>query len=875
MLVLATYLGTGAMRLHTLVVLAALVALLPPAPALAGQRIDEDLLETLDEHTGPIPVFALLSQQSELDETSHRTRPDLSKEEWRQHAVAELQALSSSTQSELLAALEAGGHAAEVERAFWIVNGLSLSVDAAAIRWLAASEHVARVYRRCEKPADLISTEGRFTQAFEQPVDVVTLDEVLAHRDLSWNLTRIQADLVWSRLGLIGRGVVIAILDSGVNYRHSDFRYHLWRNEGEVERNNLDDDGNGYVDDIYGFNFANGNSNVADDFFHGTSSASIMVGDGRGGMLTGVAPGAELMVLRMYDQMTRHNNSSLWRAYQYDAWEALQYAVAEGAHVVNMSFAWEPAENPLHAVWRYASTNVVAAGVVMVAGAGNFRGSYPIPGQIRPPASVPAVIATGGTFEDDSVADLTSRGPVTWSMYPPFDDYPLPEGLPQVAFSAPWGYFPVIVFSGRGYQVLAEQRGSSLTSPHVAGVVALMLEDNPELMPEEVRERLARSSLDVGAMGTDPYTGSGIVQAYDAIMLGSVALPRVVAVRYRPTSGSDDASTATPLANGGAPPASSLRAGDAVWIEIDIENPGATDDGATFTLESPSGDVRVTEPTLVVSHLARRHTLRFRAKLSSSARPGSVAGLRLSTRLDHGGLRATELELPVWGSDTLLVDDDGGGPYEAEWRRSLERQGKPYDLLSAWPTLQTPLPELGSYSVVVWIKGEEAYGTLSPSQKNALDGYLAGGGRLVLVGQNAARDLQDDGILSRLGSRFVSDIARPRSLRGAAGSFLDGFEAPFLPGGTLPDLVAATATGRLLLPVEATADSAESDPAGVAVGADGSVILTIEIAGIADVTLRDELVRRLIEGSAPTTDAEAVSRPIGDHRKPVNVVHHR
>ena len=121
----------------------------------------------------------------------------------------------------------------------------------------------------------------------------------------------------------------------------------------------------------------------------------------------------------------------------------------------------------------------------------------------------------------------------------------------------------------------------------------------------------------------------------------------------------------------------------------------------------------------------------------------------------------------------------------------------------------------------------------------------------------------------------MSDIARPRSLRGAAGSFLDGFEAPFLPGGTLPDLVAATATGRLLLPVEATADSAEPDPAGVAVGADGSVILTIEIAGIADVTLRDELVRRLIEGSAPTTAAEAVSRPIGDHRKPVNVVHHR
>ena len=321
--------------------------------------------------------------------------------------------------------------------------------------------------------------------------DPITVEEVTHPKQpLSWNLTRIQADLVWSRLGLIGKGAVLAILDSGANYRHSDLAHHLWRNDGELAGNGKDDDGNGYVDDIYGYNFANDNGNVEDDFFHGTSSAGIMVGDGRGGIMTGVAPGAQLMILRMYDQMTRYTNTDLWRAYQYDAWEAMQYAVAERADVINMSFAWEPAERPLHAVWRYVCTNVVAAGVTMVAGSGNFRGYYHVPDQVRPPASVPAVLTTGGTLEDDTISPLSSRGPVFWSAYPPFADYPPPAGLFKPEVSAPFGDFPVVPFRGRGYQVLSEQAGSSLTSPHVAGVIALMLEANPELRPDQIRDRL-------------------------------------------------------------------------------------------------------------------------------------------------------------------------------------------------------------------------------------------------------------------------------------------------------------------------------------------------------------------------------------------------
>lgn len=795
-----------------------------------GQRIDAPLLERLREGGEEFPVFVLLATQPDLAVDSYRSRPDLDKQGWREEAIRLMRELAARSQSALLDALADAGHDASVERSLWIVNGLSLTVSADAIHWMSGSEHVARVYSRAVKPDDLIELEGRFTQAFEQPNPVpVTLEEVLAHDELSWNLERIQADLVWSRLGLLGRGVVLALLDSGVNYRHSDFRQHLWRNAGEIERNGIDDDGNGYVDDIYGFNFANGNSNIADDFFHGTSSASVMVGDGRGGMLTGVAPAAELMVLRVYDQMTRYNSTELWKAFQYDAWEAIQYAVEEGADVINMSVAWEPAEDPLHAVWRHACTNAVAAGVVMVAGAGNFRGSYPLPGQIRPPASIPAVIATGGTFQDDTVADLTSRGPVTWTTYPPFADYALPEGLDPVAFSAPWGYFPVTVFSGRGYQVLAEQRGSSLTSPHVAGVIALMLEANPELRPDEIRERLERTSADVGEIGRDPYTGAGVVQAYDAIVGDSLPRPRVTAVRYE----------LDPASNAGPVP------GSDVTVVIDLANSGRTDRGGRVTLRksAPAAADAAALGSVELDELPGLTTLRFPVHVPDDAVAGSSIPLRLELRL-HPGLRhEQDLDLPVWGSDLLVIDDDGGGYYERSWRDSLERQRIPYDFLSYWPTRRLPLPDLARYRTVVWLKGEESYETFSDDTRSLLSAYMSGGGRLVVAGQNVARDLAGSHLLALLGAAYEDDFQRLAGIvvRDPDGAAL--MTVPFTSYPTLPDRLSPTGQGWALLD-----DGAEPSPAVVGVGTANSALVSIEIEGVADPLHRDHLVRLLVGG---------------------------
>ena len=813
----------------TCVLVAILTALATVAAAVVARpnaqltKIDIELQEKLSSTPGSLPVFVLLTAQSGLDETSWRQSPHLSKSQWWEKVVADLKRLAESEQRELVLEAKAGGHTLVVDRHFWIVNGFSLRLDPPAIRWLADSDRVAQIFYRWEKPADIIRKEGRFTRAFEQPSPrPITVDEVTQQKQPpSWNLARIQADLVWSRLGLIGRGVVLAILDSGVNYRHPDFAHHLWRNDGEIAGNGRDDDGNGYVDDIYGYNFANDNGNVDDDFFHGTSSAGIMVGDGRSGMLTGVAPGAQLMILRMYDQMTRYTNVELWRAYQYDAWEAMQYAVQEKADVINMSFAWEPAEYPLHAVWRYACTNVVAAGVTMVAGSGNFRGFYHVPDQIRPPASVPAVLATGGTLEDDAISPLSSRGPVVWSRYPPFVDYPSPAGLFKPEVSAPFGNFPVIPFRGRGYQVLSGQAGSSLTSPHVVGVIALMLEASPELRPDEIRDRLVNTSRDVGEIGPDPYAGAGLVQAYDAIMQD---IPRLNlrGVRFR---------SPQPLPAG-------LSPGSSLTATIHLSRGQSKQVPARIRLTSSDARVVIERPEVDVARLDDATELSFPIHLGKDLPVGRVIRLSLETAFSVARSQL-EVELPTYGSDTLLVDDDGGGEQQKAWRESLERLGVAHDLFSVWKQGAAARPPLRNYRTVIWLKGEEVTSTFTPTQRAEIAMYVRRGGRLIVSGQNVASDLAHDTWLAEVfGTRFVNSRGRTTRLKGAPGSPLDDFNAPY-GSNSLPDAIAAVGSGRVVLPID------EPAGAGLAVATDHTWFLSLELADVNGDAARDRLVRAM------------------------------
>ena len=297
--------------------------------------------------------------------------------------------------------------------------------------------------------------------------------------------------------------------DAGVDYTHADLKNNIWRNPGEKANNGKDDDGNGWVDDIYGFNFRFGspevkpNSVQAGRLQHGTLTSGIVAGDGTGGTITGVAPRAQLMPL-------------LGWGGPYGAARVHEYALENGADVMNMSFSI-PNLGHTRGLWRLMSEHATVAGLVLVSGAGNFQ-RLPKPVQLRIPEGIPCVIAAGGVDRNMKIPNFVSLGPVEWGGVKFYEDHPMPKGLIKPDVSAfPGPNYPVLA-NKRGYLDPNNRvRGNSFSGPHVAGTVALMFSANPELTAWRVKEILEITATDLGSKGKDNDTGAGLLNALAAV----------------------------------------------------------------------------------------------------------------------------------------------------------------------------------------------------------------------------------------------------------------------------------------------------------------------------------------------------------------------
>jgi serine protease AprX len=371
----------------------------------------------------------------------------------------------------------------------WIVNAVSLHATKETIADLAARPDVERV-----------------------DID----EERIVLLGTAWGVTKVGAETVWQNPGYKGKGVVVAVLDTGVDITHSDLKNNIWKNASEMPGDGLDNDNNGYVDDVNGFNFNANNANPMDDHGHGTHVAGSIAGDGSGGTLTGVAPQAKIMALKVL--------SASGGGTEADVWEAIQYAVANGADVISMSLGWSHSWNPDRKSWREVCDKAIAAGVKVVVAAGNENGGS-APDNLRTPGDVPSVITVGATDKNDAIGSFSSRGPVSWSTVPPFNDFP---NLVKPDVSAP-GVGVNSTIKGGGYSG-DTWNGTSMATPHVAGVVALMLQGAPSLSHAKVKECLEKTAVDLGAAGKDNDYGSGRVDAVKAV---ECAVPPVLRpVRY-------------------------------------------------------------------------------------------------------------------------------------------------------------------------------------------------------------------------------------------------------------------------------------------------------------------------------------------------------
>lgn len=428
--------------------------------------------------------------------------------------------------------LTAAGHLHSVQR-FWIINGFAADADGVAVRRLLAHEAVAFVHRQTQPGGTQQQLDRRAPRWLEQRVaDEAAALALLERRGdetafaaegltVPWNLQAVSAPAAWG-LGAHGQGVVIALLDSGV-LPMAALVHALWRNPGE-RPNGVDDDDNGFVDDLFGWDFGGDTRFVVGDGArsHGTMCGGILAGRpwGEPQTVTGVAPRAQLMVLRGMGSL---------RAYEY--------AAQMGADVLSMSYMWTNVElGSYRAVFRTAHEHLAACGVVAVGGAGNFARTAPAGRQITLPKDIPCVIAASGIGRNGEIPAFSSRGPCTWDDVPFFHDYPAAAPLLKPDVAGCSAGFPVwhravveqpaeVVWQDdAGFGLIVGPQGNSFAGPHAGGVVALMLSVQPELTPWRVQRLLAASCVDRGAPGPDPVWGAGLLQADLAVAAAKAAV---------------------------------------------------------------------------------------------------------------------------------------------------------------------------------------------------------------------------------------------------------------------------------------------------------------------------------------------------------------
>jgi subtilisin family serine protease len=417
----------------------------------------------------------------------------------RSEVIASLRALAETDQSAMRSVLGADRRV----RWLWIYNAVAGTLSGSEVARLSRLQNVAFIF--ANERERVVFSRGDERVSLLIP-NVTPPQFTPASARVTWNIRWLGVDRAWADFQSFGEGVVITSIDDGVNYAHTDLRSHIWQNTREIPNNGRDDDANGYADDVYGYDFDRMTPDVRNTSTaaqHGTWTAGLMVADGTGGTVTGVAPRARLMVLRAIGPVA--------------VAEAMQYALAMGADVVNMSFSFRN-EGLRRALWRMMSDHAVAAGAVLAGGAGNFQMTDAVPNQIGSPKDVPSVLVAGGVDTTMQLMPFSSMGPVEWGSMPLYGDYPLPTGLVKpdvVAFPGPG--LTVLSMADFGYLGSDAIVGNSFSGPQVAGVAALIMSMAPSMPGWRAREIIESTARDIAPAGKDNRTGRGLVDAWAAL----------------------------------------------------------------------------------------------------------------------------------------------------------------------------------------------------------------------------------------------------------------------------------------------------------------------------------------------------------------------
>ena len=465
--------------------------------------IEPELQEFINQSSDEmISVNIIFKAQIDENELNDRASNFENKKARREFVINELKYFSEKSQQEVLSIMQSEQRNGKVTNivSHWLSNSITCTTTKDVIYFLSERDDIMIIGHNADKEAILSGQQSA----------VSGQQSVKAETEIEEHVSQVNAPQVWNQ-GYTGEGVLVAILDTGVNYEHPDLADHLW--DGGAQYPN------------HGYNSYDGNNNTMDNRGHGTHCAGIICGDGTGDKQTGIAPDATLMCVKALNDTGNTNASAICAG--------MEFAVEHGAEVLSMSLGIANSSVADREMLRQTCVNTLQAGVVASVAAGNegdSQNSNPIPNNVRVPASCPApwihpdqqenagelscVVSVGAVNKNDNVATVSSRGPVTWQETS-FGDYPYNPGIglirPDVC--APGVDVVSLNYSDNGY---TKKTGTSQAAPNVAGIICLMLSKKPEMTPAEISMVLETSAFKLED-NKNNNSGSGRVDALAAI----------------------------------------------------------------------------------------------------------------------------------------------------------------------------------------------------------------------------------------------------------------------------------------------------------------------------------------------------------------------
>lgn len=452
-------------------------------------------------------VIVVMNDKFDNSQLARQTQ-HMTKAQRRDFVISERMAFCYASQQDVMDFLNGfKGEVSGIEQ-YWGFNGFRCDASENVISQLEKRADVAYVYRdeRRKMVPDMVEVEP-----------VVT-------RDNAWHVDKVNAPAVWNyngSTGYNGDGVIVAVVDSGVDYNHIDIAGAMW-------------DGGEYFPH-HGYDMCDDDYDPMDEHCHGTHVAGIVAGQGNGGTQTGIAPGAKIMAVRVLDESGYGSDSEVI--------SGVHFAMNHGADIINLSLG-DPDMGP-NAIYRDLFVSVKDMGIVASVAAGNDgteqSNNHPVPNNVECPGNCPppwlhpdqmdlisggtsAVISVGAIDASDAKCDFSSVGPVTWAYGPnigDYSDYPYQNGdatqpgLIRPDIAAPGKNVTSLQFqTGSGY---VAYDGTSMATPCVSGVLALLLDANPNLLPAELDSIIELTAVNIGYSFKNNQTGAGRIDALAAV----------------------------------------------------------------------------------------------------------------------------------------------------------------------------------------------------------------------------------------------------------------------------------------------------------------------------------------------------------------------